>query len=65
MNETTKTYAPMNGRELYLWDIARLLLTKLHWLLLAGILAGADTYLAVKLFATPIYASSASFYVCV
>lgn len=63
MNETTKTYAPMNGRELYLWDIARLLLTKLHWLLLAGILAGAGTYLAVKLFATPIYASSASFYV--
>lgn len=55
----------MNGRELYLWDIAKLLLTKLHWLLLAGILAGAGTYLAVKLFATPIYASSASFYVCV
>lgn len=63
MNETTKTHAPMNGKALYLWDITQLLLAKLHWLLLAGIIAGAGTYLAVKLFVTPIYASSVSFYV--
>lgn len=36
MNESKKPYASVGGTELSLWDITKILLAKIHWLLLAG-----------------------------
>ncbi len=63
MNENKNTYAPAGGTALSLWDIARLLLKKFYWLLLAGILAAAGVYAVVTLLITPTYESKVSFYV--
>lgn len=63
MNEGKNTNVSTADIELSLWDIAKLLLTKLHWLLLAGIAAGLCVYLAVTLLITPTYESRVSFYV--
>lgn len=63
MNDSQKTHSHAGGAELSLLDIANILLKKLHWLLLAGIIAGAIVYFAVTLFVTPTYQSRASFYV--
>lgn len=62
MNESAKNTAPAKG-ELSLWDAARLLLTKIHWLLLAGIAMAAVVYIAISIFVTPTYKSQVSFYV--
>jgi capsular polysaccharide biosynthesis protein len=43
--------------------IVRLLLSRLHWILLSGILIAAIVFGAVKLFVTPTYESRVSFYV--
>ena len=37
MNESKKPYASVGGTELSLWDITKILLAKIHWLLLAGV----------------------------
>ena len=63
MNENKNTYAPAGGTALSLWDIARLLLKKFYWLLLAGVLAAAGVYAVVTLLVTPTYESKVSFYV--
>ena len=63
MNESKNTYVPADGTELSLWDIARLLLKKFYWLLLAGIIAAACVYAVLALFVTPTYESKVSFYV--
>lgn len=63
MNEDKKSYASAGAAELSLWDVAKLLLTKIHWLLLAGILAAAGVYAAVSFLVTPTYESRVSFYV--
>ena len=63
MNESKNANVSTVDIELSLWDIAKLLLTKLHWLLLAGIAAGLCVYLAVTLLITPTYESRVSFYV--
>lgn len=63
MDENKNTYVPAGGAELSLWDIARLLLQKFYWLLLAGIIAAAGTYAVLTLFVTPTYESKVSFYV--
>lgn len=63
MNESKNTYVPAGSAELSLWDIARLLLKKFYWLLLAGILAAAGVYALVTLLITPTYESKVSFYV--
>ena len=63
MNGKTKQRGLGSGNEMSLWDIAGLLLRKIHWLLLAGLLTGAVVYLAVSFLITPTYKSRVSFYV--
>ncbi len=60
MNENKNTYAPAGGTALSLWDIARLLLKKFYWLLLAGVLAAAGVYAVVTLLVTPPYETVSS-----
>ena len=63
MNESQRTLRPAGGAELSLWDVAKILLSKLHWLVLAGLVAAALVYAAVTFFVTPTYQSRVSFYV--
>lgn len=63
MNESQRTHRPASGTELSLWDVAKILLSKLHWVLLAGIVAAALVYMAISVFVTPTYESRVSFYV--
>ena len=63
MNESQRTLRPAGGTELSLWDVAKILLSKLHWLVLAGLVAAALVYAAVTIFVTPTYQSCVSFYV--
>ncbi len=63
MNESQRTLRPAGGAELSLWDVAKILLSKLHWLVLAGLVAAALVYAAVTIFVTPTYQSRVSFYV--
>ncbi len=63
MNENTTPESYNDGVELSLWGIVRILLQKIHWLLIAGVLAAAIVYLAVSLLVTPTYESRVSFYV--
>lgn len=63
MNESQRTHRPAGGTELSLWDVAKILLSKLHWVLLAGIVAAALVYMAISVFVTPTYESRVSFYV--
>ena len=63
MNEGKKPYASVVGTELSLWDITKILLAKIHWLLLAGVVAAAGVYAVVTIFVTPTYESRVSFYV--
>lgn len=53
----------IKGTELSLWDAARLLLTKVHWLLLTGIVVAVGVYIVISMFVTPTYESRVSFYV--
>lgn len=62
MNESAKNTAPVKG-ELSVWNIAGLLLSKIHWLLLAGIAVAVVVYIAIAIFVTPTYKSQVSFYV--
>ena len=63
MNESHNAHDTASGVQLQLWDIARLLLSKFYWLLLAGIVAGVGVYYFVTFFITPTYESIISFYV--
>ena len=63
MNESKKPYASVGGTELSLWDITKILLAKIPWLLLAGVVAAAGVYAVVTIFVTPTYESRVSFYV--
>lgn len=63
MNENKKTNLRAGVVEVDLWEIITLLLRRIHWLLLAGILVGAATYIGVMLFVAPTYQSRVSFYV--
>ena len=63
MNESQRTLRPAGGAELSLWDVAKILLSKLHWLVLSGLVAAALVYAAVTFFVTPTYQSRVSFYV--
>ena len=53
MNESKKPYASVGGTELSLWDITKILLAKIHWLLLAGVVVAAGVYAVVTIFVTP------------
>ena len=63
MNENKKTNLRAGVVEVDLWEIITLLLRRIHWLLLAGVLVGAATYIGVMLFVAPTYQSRVSFYV--
>ena len=63
MNENNRLQGTAGGTELSLWDVAKILLSKLHWLVLAGLVAAALVYAAVTIFVTPTYQSCVSFYV--
>lgn len=63
MNERNKAQGIGGADEITVWGLARLLLQKVHWLLLAGLLTGAVVYLAVSLLIAPTYESRVSFYV--
>ena len=63
MNESKKPYSSVGGAELSLWDITKILLAKIHWLLLAGVVVAAGVYAVVTIFVTPTYESRVSFYV--
>lgn len=63
MNENRKTPIAEGDSEIDLLAVAKVLLRKFYWLLLAGIVAGAAVYLIVTLLVTPTYESSVSFYV--
>lgn len=49
MNESKKPYASVGGTELSLWDITKILLAKIHWLLLAGVVVAAGVYAVVTM----------------
>ncbi len=62
MNENQQALRARSD-ELSLWSVMRLLLSKIHWLLLAGAVLGLCVYLVTVLFITPTYESRVSFYV--
>lgn len=63
MNESKKTNVPSGAIELSLWDVAKILFAKIHWVLLAGVIAAVGVYGIVTIFVTPTYESRVSFYV--
>lgn len=63
MNEQNKPQGAGRSSELTLWDIAGLLLRKVYWILIAGILTGGVVYFSVSMLVTPTYESRVSFYV--
>ena len=63
MNEKNRPQSVERSNDVTLLDIAQILLRKVHWLLLAGIVAAAAVYGAVTIFITPTYESRVSFYV--
>ena len=63
MNDFQETQNGAKTPDVSIWDIARLLLSKFYWLLLAGIVAGVGVYYFVTFFITPTYESIISFYV--
>ena len=63
MNEKNRPQSVERSNDVTLLDITQILLRKVHWLLLAGIVAAAAVYGAVTIFITPTYESRVSFYV--
>ena len=63
MNENNRLQDTAGSKEIAFWDILKVLLSKLHWVLLAGIVAAALVYMAISVFVTPTYESRVSFYV--
>ena len=63
MNEKQKKHTPAESMEISLWDVAELLLKKLHWLLISGAACALVVWLVVTFFIAPTYESRVSFYV--
>ena len=63
IEENQKSQNIENNSEITLWGVAKSLLRRCHWLLLAGIVLGAGVYILVSLLVTPTYESEVSFYV--
>ena len=63
MNENPSVTNSPFSNEITLWGTLRLLFSRWYLLLLAGVLCAALTYVGVRLFITPKYASRVSFYV--
>ena len=63
MNENQKSPKDTARTEVSLWGIAGLLLRKIHWLIVAGLVLGVGVYLVLSLLVTPTYESRVTFYV--
>lgn len=64
MNEKQNAIkAAADGKEISLWNILRLLLSRFYWLLISGMAFSLGVYLVLTLFVTPTYKSRVSFYV--
>ena len=63
MNRKTTPQGTEGQSEITLWDIARLLLRELHWVILAGASVGLIIFAAVSVLIAPTYESRVSFYV--
>lgn len=55
-------FRALQSRNIYGY-ITKILLAKIHWLLLAGVVVAAGVYAVVTIFVTPTYESRVSFYV--
>lgn len=53
----------MAQAEVSLWGIVNLLLRKIHWIIVAGLVLGVSVYLVLSLLVTPTYESRVTFYV--
>lgn len=63
MHDDNRPRGAAGGSEIAFGDILKLLLSRLHWVLLAGVVAAALVYTAITVFVTPTYQSRVSFYV--
>lgn len=63
MNENQKTQKDTARAEVSLWSIVGLLLRKIHWLIVAGLVSGAGVYLVLSFLVTPTFESRVTFYV--
>ena len=63
MNDDNRPRGAAGGSEIAFGDILKLLLSRFHWVLLAGVVAAALVYTAITVFVTPTYQSRVSFYV--
>lgn len=63
MNENQKSRKDMAQAEVSLWGIVNLLLRKIHWIIVAGLVLGVSVYLVLSLLVTPTYESRVTFYV--
>ena len=63
MNDDNRPRGAAGSDEIAFGDILKLLLSRFHWVLLAGVVAAALVYTAITVFVTPTYESRVSFYV--
>ena len=63
MNDDNRPRGAAGSGEIAFGDILKLLLSRFHWVLLAGVAAAALVYAAITAFVTPTYESRVSFYV--
>lgn len=63
MNDDNRPRGAAGSSEIAFGDILKLLLSRFHWVLLAGVVAAALVYTAITVFVTPTYQSRVSFYV--
>lgn len=63
MNDHNRVYSDSANSEITLVSIARLLISKIYWLMIAGLICGALVFLVLKVFVSPKYESRVSFYV--
>lgn len=63
MNDDNRPRGAAGGGEIAFGDILKLLLSRFHWVLLAGIVTAALVYTAITVFVTPTYQSRVCFYV--
>lgn len=63
MHDDNRLRAAAGSGEIAFGDILKLLLSRFHWVLLAGVVAAALVYTAITVFVTPTYQSRVSFYV--
>ena len=63
MNDDNRPRGAAGSSEIAFGDILKLLLSRCHWVLLAGVVAAALVYTAITVLVTPTYESRVSFYV--